>query len=416
MRASLPRVLRALPVLLAVAPAAMTDVSASEVDLAVRGGIVHTVAGPPIENGVVLISEGRIVAVGPAGEVSAPQGVREVFAPVVTPGLVDAHSVVGLSGHLNQSHDQEQLELSTPIQPELRAIDAFDARERLLRWVRSFGVTTVHTGHAPGALVSGQTMIAKTRGDTVDQAVVVERAMLAAALGRGALRRGEAGEVPGTRSKAVALLRAELIRAREYRARRESAAADEPLERDLGLEVLADVLDRELPMIVTAQRHQDIVAALRLASEFGFRLVLDGAAEAYAVLEELRSAGVPVIVHPPMARHAGELENASFETAARLADAGLLIAMQSGYESYVPKTRVVLFEAAVAAANSLGFERALRAVTIDAARIIGLEQRIGSIEPGKDADLALYDGDPFEYTTHCLGVVIEGDLFAAEPR
>jgi imidazolonepropionase-like amidohydrolase len=165
---------------------------------------------------------------------------------------------------------------------------------------------------------------------------------------------------------------------------------------------------------VTARRHQDIMTALRLQEEFGFRLVLDDAADAHLLVDEIRAAGVPVIVHPTMARAVGERENLSMETAAILADAGIPIALQGGYESYVPKTRVVLFEAAIAAARGLGFERALAAVTIDAARLLGVDDRIGSLEVGKSGDLALYDGDPFEYTTRCEGVVVAGELFPGE--
>jgi imidazolonepropionase-like amidohydrolase len=147
---------------------------------------------------------------------------------------------------------------------------------------------------------------------------------------------------------------------------------------------------------------------LRLAEEFKIKLVLDGVAEGYLVLDQLKKAGFPLIVHPTMARSFGETENLSLETASVLRKAGLTVALQSGFESYVPKTRVVLFEAAVAAANGLGLEGALASVTIDAARLLGIDKRVGSIEPGKDGDLALYDGDPFEYTSHCVGTVIEG--------
>jgi imidazolonepropionase-like amidohydrolase len=152
-----------------------------------------------------------------------------------------------------------------------------------------------------------------------------------------------------------------------------------------------------------------------VASEFGIKVVLDGAAEAYLVKDEIKRAGVPVIVHPTMFRSNGEAENLSFETAAQLRAAGIPVALQSGFEGYVPKTRVLLFEAAVAAANGLGLEGALAASTIDAARILGLGTRLGSLEAGKDGDLALYDGDPFEYTSHCVGVVIEGDVVHEGP-
>jgi len=133
-------------------------------------------------------------------------------------------------------------------------------------------------------------------------------------------------------------------------------------------------------------------------------------------LDQIRESGYPVIVHPTMYRANGETENLSFETASKLRQAGISFALQSGFEGYVPKTRVLLFEAGLSAANGQSFDDALRSVTIDAARIIGVDSRVGSLEPGKDGDVALYDGDPFEYTTHCIGVVIEGQVVSEEVR
>ncbi|MCG8457544.1 MAG: amidohydrolase family protein, partial [Holophagales bacterium] len=362
-------------------------------DVAIRGERVHTVAGEVIENGVVVVRNGKIEAVGPAGEVAVPEGLEVLEAAVVTPGLVDAHSVVGFSGYLNQDHDQDQLERSSPVQPELRAIDAYNAREPLVEWVRDFGVTTLHTGHGPGAVISGQTMIVKTRGDTVEQAVVKEAAMVAVTLGdagRGGRRGGGPAGWPGTRAKATALLRAKLIAAQEYAKKVDEAEEGKAPARDLSLEILSRVLRGELPLLVTVHRHRDIMTALRLQQEFGFELVLDGAAEAYTLLDEIRQAGVPVVVHPTMMRPVGEAENLTLENAALLADAGIPIALQSGFEAYVPKTRVVLFEAGVAAARGLGFDRALESVTLGAARILGIDDRVGSLEVGKDADLVLW--------------------------
>lgn len=383
-------------------------------DLLVHADRLHTQAGPAIADGAVLVRDGRIVAVGRRDEVAAPEGVRLIRAAVVTPGLVDARSVVGLSGYLNQPHDQDQLEASAPMQPQLRAIDAYNPRERLVEWLREHGVTTIHTGHGTGALVSGQTMVVKSRGESVEDALVESVAMVAGQLGPGAL--SVEGKAPGTRSKQMALLRQQLVKAGEYRDRLTKAKADAQPARDLELEVLVQVLDRSRPLLITAHRAQDILSALRLAQEFDVRLVLDGAAEAYLVIDALRAAGVPVILHPTMARQFGELENASFNTAAALHRAGIPFALQSGFEAYVPKTRVVLWEAAIAARHGLPFEAALASITRDAARIIGVGDRVGTLEVGKDGDLALFDGDPFEYTTHVTAVVIEGVVVSETQR
>lgn len=378
--------------------------------VAVRARTLHTM-GPAgtIADGVVVVTDGKVAAVGPAAQVAIPAGHRVLEAAVATPGLIDAHSTVGLSGLLNTRHDSDQLERSAPIQPELRAVDAYNPADRLVEWVRSFGVTTVHTGHAPGETVSGQTIIVKTVGRTVEEALVSPLGAIACTLGPSAQKDGSRS--PGTRAKVVAILRAELVRAREYAEKLDAAKNDEKKpDRNLRLEALAAALRGEVPLMITAQRAQDIEAALRLKEEFGFRMILDGGAEATLLADRLKAAGVSVIVHPTMMRAYGETENASFTTAAKLREAGLLVALQSGYEGYVPKTRVVLFEAAIAAARGLGFEGALAAITIDAARLLGVDARVGSLEVGKDGDVALYDGDPFEYTTHCVGTVIAGEV------
>jgi imidazolonepropionase-like amidohydrolase len=373
--------------------------------IAVRGETVWTMTGEPIANGVVLIgANGKIEAVGAANQIKIPAGYKTVSAKVVTPGLIDAHSVVGLSGYLNQPHDQMQIDNSSPIQPDLRAFDAYNAEEKLVEWIRGFGVTTLHTGHAPAALVSGQTMIVKTFGKTVDDVVMIPTAMIAVTIGDASLA-GQ-GRSPGTRAKEAAMLRAELIKAGNYKG--------EP--RDLKAEMMSKVVKREIPLLITAQRAQDIMTALRIAKEFNLRIVLDGVSEAHLVINEIKASGFPVIIHPTMYRAGGELENLSMETASKLKQAGILVALQSGYETYVPKTRIVLFEAGLAAANGLSQRDALATITIDAAKVLGIDNRVGSLAVGKDGDVAMYDGDPFEYTTHCVGTIINGQVVSEVVR
>ena len=433
--------------------------------IAVKGETVWTMAGEAIQNGVVLVNNGKIEAVGAASQIKIPNNYRVINAKVVTPGLIDAHSVVGLAGYLNQPHDQMQIESSSPMQPELRAIDSYNTEEKLIEWVRQFGVTTIHTGHGPGALISGQTMIAKTFGKTVEAVTLVPVAMIAATLGDSAIAGG--GRSPGTRAKQAAMLRAELLKAFEAVRKTDSqknsqnnqanstnrtsggnqannndnspnmknpnsflknpptqnnqntdnqnSSSAQP-STDLRSDVMQRIVRREIPLLVTAHRAQDIMTALRIAKEFNIRIVLDGASEAFVVIDEIKASGFPVIIHPTMYRAGGETESLSMETASKLKAAGIIVALQSGFEGYVPKTRVVLFEAGVAAANGLSMRDALATVTIDAAKILGLEKRIGSIERGKDADLAMYDGDPFEYTTHCIGTMINGQIVSEVVR
>jgi imidazolonepropionase-like amidohydrolase len=455
------------------------SLSTVSAQIAVKGETVHTMAGEPLTNGVILIgANGRIEAVGAASQVTIPANYRVISAKVVTPGLIDAHTVIGLNGYLNQPHEQMALDASAPMQPELRAIDAYNPEEKLIEWVRGLGVTTLHTGHQPSALVSGQTMIVKTTGKTVEEAALVPTAMIAVTIGDAALA-GQ-GRSPGTRAKQAAMLRAELIKAQEAVRRADAARTSQAAQTqattatrptdarnndnspnvsnpnssatnpppgnaagnnsgnpttptttagqttqttqtaqtstassvvtDLRGDMMQRVARREIPLLITAQRAQDIMTALRIAKEFNIRIVLDGVAEAHFVIDEIKASGFPVVVHPTMARAGGETENMSMETASKLKRAGIPFALQSGYEGYVPKTRIVLFEAAIAAANGLSQRDALASVTIDAAKILGMDGRIGSLAVGKDADLAMFDGDPFEYTTHCVGTIINGKV------
>ena len=336
------------------------------------------------------------------------------------PGMVDVRTCVGLSGILNTKSDSDQLESSSPLQPELRAIDAYNPREELVEYIRSFGVTTVHTGHAPGELISGQTLIAKTIGNTVEESLLIDGRAIAATLGEGSTKAGK--QSPGTRGKQMAMLRALFIEAQEYKsklAKQTEAKPDkdtskdkpsEPVTRNLKLEALVDVLAGKKALLITADRAQDIASAIRLADEFKIKLWLDSAADAHLMIPEIKAAAITVLLHPSMARASGAKENLSFQTAAKLHAAGIPFAIQGGFEAYVPKVRVILFEAAVAAAHGLSFDAAIESITISPAKILGIQDRVGSIEVGKDADLALFDGDPFEYTTHCVGVVINGQL------
>jgi len=401
----------AAPAAAAASPAPATALASPPV--AIRGDMVYPVSGAPIKDGLVLIREGRIAYVGPAAGQTYGADVRELRAAVVVPGLVDARATVGVSGMLNQPHDQEQVERSAPLQPELRAVDAYNARDELVAYLRARGVTTVHTGHGPGVPISGQTLVVKTKGRTAEADVLRPAAMIAATLGADATT-ADRGKSPGTPAKAVALLRAELIKAKEYADKRAKAPEDKRPPRDLRLEALGRALDGSQPLLISVDRARDILAALRVAREFDLKIVLEGCAEAPLVLDEIKASGFPVVLHPTMERSFGTRENLSMETASVLRRVGIPFAIQSGFEDYVPKTRLVLYEAAVAAGRGLDRDAALAAITLDAARIVGVADRVGSLDVGKDGDVALYDGDPFEYVTRCVGVVIDGVIYPGE--
>lgn len=375
--------------------------------IAVKAEKVYTVSGEVITNGVVLIKDGKIEKVGAALKIPGNYTVYE--AKVVTPGLVDARSVVGLSGPLNIPTDQDQLEKSSPIQPDLRAIDAYNTDDTLIGYLRVNGITTIHTGHGIGALVSGQTMVVKTKPGVVDDVTLIPVEMLAMSIGSSVQANFTS---PGTKSKEIAMLRAELLKAQGYEKKLQSRDTTKRPSRDLSQEMLVKMLHGEVKALVAANTSTDILSAIRLANEFHLKLVIEGAAEAYRLVDKIKGSGAEIIVHPTMARPYGEMANMTMENAAILTKAGIPVSIESGYEGYVPKTRVIRFEAGVAAANELPYDEALKAITLNPARLLGLDKRIGSIEKGKDADIVLYDGDPFEYTTHVCKVIIDGKLVA----
>jgi len=391
--------------LLCLAGALLTSSARGQIQrpqlLIIQAETLYTMTGPPIKDGFITVRGNKITGVGTPTQM--PKNLPVTKVKVATPGFIDAHSVVGLTGVLNIPHDQDQLEKSSPMQPELRALDAFHPKDPLVPWVRSLGVTTLHTGHGPGALISGQTMLIKTHGRSVDQDVVKPLAMVAVTLADSG--RSKSGKAPGTRAKSVAMLREKLIEARAYAAKKKR---DANAATDLGLETMAKVLDGSVPLLITAHRAHDLASALRIADEFGIKVVLDGAAEAYLMLPQIKKSGMWVLPHPAMSRTRGDLENGTMELAKLLANAEVPFAMQSGFEAYVPKTRVVLWEAGISVMHGLGRDQALRALTVEPAKMLGIDARVGTLRAGLEADIALFDGDPFEYTTHCVGTIIDG--------
>lgn len=371
--------------------------------IAVKADTIYTMAGNKLVNGVVLIKGNKIDAVGQ--NISIPAGYTTYNAKVVTPGFVDVRSTVGLAGAFNQPFDANQLDKSNAIQPELRAIDAYDPEDKLVAWLRQNGVTTVHTGHGWGALMSGQTMIAKTKVGVTDDVVIDPETMVAMTIG-GSVRGNYTS--PGTASKGIALLRSELLKAQsQIRTPKKDSSKS-----DIKQEILQKLLKREIRALIYAQTAVDIQNALRLAKEFNLKMVLEGVAEGYRIPGQIKASGAEIIVHPTMFRAGGETANMSFENAAMLHRAGIPVTIESGYEAYVPKVRLVNMEAAMAMTYGLPYEEALKAVTINAAKLLGIDKRVGSIEKGKDADLVLFNGDPFEYTSKPCVVIIDGKVEA----
>jgi imidazolonepropionase-like amidohydrolase len=377
---------------------------------AVRAGRIHTVGQGDILDGVIVVESGKIQAVGPRDKIDVPADMPVLFASEVTPGLVDADSVVGLSGAFNLPADQDQDEQSDPNQADLRVLDGFNPNEPLLEVLRQNGVTTIHASPGRVNVIAGQTGVFHTSGTTAEAMTLRFPAGLLVNLGE-VPKEAYPRKQPTTRMGTAALLRTAFTQAKNRALKQSAAHADDkPTPADAKLDALGMALDHKMPVIFAAHRADDLQTALRLAKEFDLHARLALATEGYLMADAIATSKMPVVVHPTMQRAGSSMEtlNSQLCNAAVLADHKIPLAIGTGFEGYVPKTRVLRYEAAMAMVNGLGRERALAAATLDAARILGVDDRVGSIEPGKVADLVLYDGDPFEHTSHVTYTIQDG--------
>ena len=375
---------------------------------AVLAGRVHTVSHGTIADGIVLVENGKIAAVGPRGKVALAPDTPILTAAVVTPGLIDAHSVIGVSGRLNVPADQDQDEMGDPNQADLRVLDSFNPNEPFLRFVREQGVTLVHAMPGRANVIAGQTGIFRTYGRSAEQMAVRSPAAILINLGENP-KQAYSGRRPNTRMGTAALIRGTLAEAAEHQQRRANPGTDKAPPLNPKLAALGPAVAGKLPVVFSAHRADDLQTALRLSKEFNLRAMIGLATEGYLVADALAEAGVPVLLHPTMQRGSSlETVNAHLGSAAALAGRKVPVALGTAFESYVPKTRVLRHEAAIAMAHGLGHDRALAAITLDAAKILGVDERFGSVEVGKVADLVLYDGDPFEFTTHVTHTILDG--------
>jgi imidazolonepropionase-like amidohydrolase len=389
-------------------PAEAPPMNGTPKRLVIYAGRVHTVANGSIDNGAILIENGKIAFVGPRNELNLPPHTPVLSAAVVTPGLIDAHTVMGLSGILNlPKADQDQDEMSDANQADLRVLDSFNPNEPLLDYIRQQGVTVIHAMPGRANVIAGQTGVFRTYGTTAEKMALKFPAGILVNLGE--IPKGSyAGKLPSTRMGTAGLVRTAFSQASSH-ARKRAADEDKRPAPNLKLEALEPALRGDIPVIFSAHRADDLLTSLRLAHEFKLHPILSLATEAYLITPALVDSKSPVIVHPPMQRPASmETINGCLGNAAALADKKIPFVIGTAFEGYVPKTRVLRYEAAIAMVNGLGFERTLRSITLDAAKLLGIDDRYGSIQPGKVADLVLYDGDPFEHTTHVMQTLMDG--------
>jgi imidazolonepropionase-like amidohydrolase len=331
------------------------------------------------------------------------------MAREVTPGFINAFGTVGLSGAWNVSSDQDQDEISDPNGADLRVLDGYNPREPLLDFARANGVTVQHTVPGRACVLAGTSAIFHATGATAEEAALRPRFAPLVNLGESP-REANKSKGPMTRMGVAALVRKTLTEAQSYAAKRKADPEKTPI--NPRLEALLPALDRSVPMLFAAHRADDLRTALRIAEEFSLQPVLALGTEAFFLVDELAQKKIPVIVHPTMQRAGDKMEtvNSLLATAALLKARGVPVALGTAWEGYVPKSRDLRSEAAMAAANGLGQAGALQAITLDAAKLLGIDKDYGSLAVGKVADLVLFDGEPFEHTTHITHTLVNGKV------
>lgn len=382
--------------------------------LLLKNGNVMTMAGPAFV-GDVAIENGKIVAVGQSLSYSDAE-VRDVTGMTVMPGIVDPHCHIGMWEDAMGFEGADGNECTNPITPELRAIDAINPYDRCFEEAAAGGVTTCVTGPGSANVIGGQFVAIKTHGDSVEDMVLRFPVAVKAAFGENPKRVYDGkNQTPSTRMATAALMRKALIEAQEYNEKLERGKADPEKmpERNLGKEILARVIRRELPMKIHAHRADDILTAIRICREFKLRYTLDHCTEGYLITDKLKEAlgedCEGIIVGPLLTdRSKIELKNLSFKAPKVLEQAGIEYAMMTDHpvtpEQYLPICT------AVAVREGASEEGALKAITINAAKITGIADRVGSIEVGKDADIAVFSGHPFDFRSRCVLTLVNGKV------
>lgn len=377
-----------------------------------------------IENGTILIEHGKIAAIGANVSIPAAADVLDASGRYVIPGMIDAHCHTGVFADGVGWNHSDGNEMTDPVMPHLRAIDAIHPEDKAFEDLREAGVTCIGTGPGSGNLVGGMTAVVKTRGRTVDEMLVRFPSGMKMALGENPKRvYGEQKRTPSTRMGNAGMLREYLTKAQAYlekSAKYEKKLADfqagvedvkepDPFEIDLKLESLGKILNREIPAHIHAHRADDIMTAIRLAKEFDLDLILIHATEGYKIADVLADEGVPCIPGPILiSRSKYELRELSTRNATLLSRAGVKVAIQTDQMSAV---RHIRLDAAVAINEGMSDDEALRAITLTPAELLGVSDRVGSLEVGKDADLVILSAHPFDIAHGRVErVYIEGEI------
>jgi imidazolonepropionase-like amidohydrolase len=381
------------------------------VSTAFTGGYVVPVDGDPVEGGTVLIDDGRIVAVGPDADVDIPDDAEIVDASGtwVLPGFVEAHGHVGVYEEGDGWAGVDVNEMTDPNGARLRALDGINPDDQGFRDALAGGVTTVVVKPGSGNPIGGQTVAVKSWGRTVDDMLVREPVSVKSALGENPKRvYGEKDELPSTRLGVAAVIRDALTKARYYREARQAAEDDgKPFERDNSMEILARVLDGEVPWCQHTHRADDIATAIRLSEEFGYQLIVNHGTDGHLLADTLARKQIPVIIGPLIVgRSKVEVRRRHMRNPGILARAGVEIALTTDHP--VVPIDYLVHQATFAVKEGLDTDTALRSITVNPARIMGLDHRVGALKPGLDADLVLWSGDPLDVMSRAVRVFVDG--------
>ncbi len=376
--------------------------------LAIKGGTIITMAGNSIRNGFILIKDGKIEKIAAGNQLPAGYKVIDASEYVIMPGLISPRSYTGVLANWRQQSSID--EISNPVVPELEIKHAVEPQAPHFVFSRQVGITTALITPGNKNIMGGQGVVVKTEGSVIDRMIVRDRAVMVFGLGDQAKREGQP---PLTRMAIASMLRETLTRAREYMTQKN---AGRQIPCDFKLEALIPVLKREMPVLVHGERSDDILTMIKIADEFNLRIILDGAAGAHKIVEAIKERNIPVIIED-FVRGAGNIEDKEFtpETPAILSRAGVLVAFRANEGWWVAPGvgwggGDLLELAALAVKNGMAEEEALKAITINAAKIIGADDRIGSLEIGKDADLIILRGHPLKSRSIPEAVMINGKI------
>ncbi|MGW7536312.1 amidohydrolase [Amycolatopsis sp. NPDC054798] len=378
---------------------------------AIVGGYVVPVGAAPIEGGTVLIEDGRITHVGAEADVEVPEDAELVDASGswVLPGFIDAHAHLGVHEDGEGWSGNDTNEMTDPNGARFRAVDGIDPYEPGFDDALAGGVTSVVIKPGSGNPIGGQTIGVKTWGRSILDMTFAEQVSVKSALGENPKRvYGEKKVTPSTRLGVAAILREAFTKARNYQAKREHTLAEgKPFETDLTNETLAKVLDGELYWDQHVHRADDMVTAIRLADEFGYKLVINHGTEGHLIADLLAERDIPVILGPLFTTKSKvELRNRTLRSAGILARAGVKIAITTDHP--VIPINFLVYQAALAVKDGLDPETALKALTLHPAQMLGLDDRIGTLTPGLDADVVLWSGDPLDVMNRAMRVFVRG--------